>query len=262
MSTDLFKQQSRLVVQGVCHEIGCTPADIVEGRLTIVEGPAASRPEVVAFVATDGIGTVASVPGPLLDWVRNHAPERGHSRALQPFFLADLAAEIRRRGIARHPRAHGVALGFALAMVPELPAPPAGYELRQVDMEWVAGYRLTATFPNALGNPAAPASSQARAGAFAVFDPAGSPAAAAGWRDDGHGLLEIGVDVSPGCRGLGLGRLAVAAATRQILESGGTPFYSCGADNIPSQRTALSCGYLPIGLLGVIIDEAVLAQDD
>ena len=38
----------------------------------------------------------------------------------------------------------------------------------------------------------------------------------------------------------------VAAAVRSILERSQTPLYGCAADNIRSQRTALSVGFLPI----------------
>ena len=56
---------------------------------------------------------------------------------------------------------------------------------------------------------------------------------------------EIGVDVARHARGQGLGRAAVEEAVENIIAADNAPFYSCGASNIRSQRTALSSGFLP-----------------
>jgi len=57
---------------------------------------------------------------------------------------------------------------------------------------------------------------------------------------------EIGVDVVKTRQGQGLAPVVVAAAAQAILEADGAPFYACEATNIRSQRTALSCGFIPV----------------
>jgi hypothetical protein len=250
--TGLFLDQSRRVLAGLAHELGCEPGQLTSESLEVVERPMSSRPGKAALAATCGLGTVLSVPAPLVDWVHAHAPADKHFRALQPFFLAELAAEIGRRGLAPTATAHGFSQGFALNELPAIPAVPAQYSLASVDRDWMARYRLFKTFDNSLGEPGELDRVEKTKLALAILDSASQPAAVAGWWDDGHGRDEIGVDVRRESRGLGLGKLVVIAATHAILAAGGTPFYSCGASNIRSHRNALSCGFLPVFLAGYI----------
>ena len=78
-----------------------------------------------------------------------------------------------------------------------------------------------------------------------LYDAAGEPAAVAGAFET-HGMLEIGVDVVRGHRGLGLGRLVVSALAREIVARGQVPFYGCGATNIRSHRTAEASGFAAV----------------
>jgi predicted GNAT family acetyltransferase len=109
-----------------------------------------------------------------------------------------------------------------------------------------------AVFDNALGEMTEPDRIEKTRQAIAVLDADGEPAAIAGWWDEGHGRDEIGVDVRRDARGRGLGKLAVSAATQQILDADRTPFYSCGATNVRSHRNALSCGFLPVFTIGLV----------
>ena len=112
--------------------------------------------------------------------------------------------------------------------------------------DWIAKYRATGDFDNSLGEPE-PASAPAKAmTAMALLDAAGEPAAVAGIWDERHGRFEIGLDVRRADRGQGLAKPVVAAATRWIFEQGKTAIYTCGATNVRSHRTALSCGFLPL----------------
>jgi hypothetical protein len=258
--TDLFLAQSRRVLGGLAHELGCEPRHLTSESLEVVERPAPTGPGKVALAATCGLGTVLSVPAPLAGWVRDHAPPGRHFRAMQPFFLAELAAEIERSGLAPRVTAHGFSQGFALNELSALPAVPAGYSLVPVDRDWMARYRPANVFDNALGEPGELDRVEKTARAFAVLDSAGEPAAVAGWWADGHGREEIGVDVRRDSRGIGLAKLVVIAATRQIVETGGTPFYSCGATNVRSHRNALSCGFLPVFLIGYVWAPGELAS--
>ncbi len=70
----------------------------------------------------------------------------------------------------------------------------------------------------------------------------------AGASFDAEGLLQVGVDVLPGFRKLGIGKLVVGILTKAILENGDVPYYTTWAANIPSQNLAISVGYRPVFL--------------
>jgi GNAT superfamily N-acetyltransferase len=56
-------------------------------------------------------------------------------------------------------------------------------------------------------------------------------------------LWEVGVDVLPAGQGRGWGRAVVSAATAWILARAPVAYYTTGAFNVPSGRTAHSLGY-------------------
>ena len=56
-------------------------------------------------------------------------------------------------------------------------------------------------------------------------------------------LWEIGVDVLPASQGQGWGRATVSAATAWILARAPVAYYTTGAFNVPSCRTARSLGF-------------------
>ena len=116
----------------------------------------------------------------------------------------------------------------------------------------MARYRPSNVFDNALGEPDELDRVERTSRGCAILDSTGEPSAVAAWWNDGHGREEIGVDVRRDSRGLGLAKIAVIAATHSILESGGTPFYSCGATNVRSHRNALACGFLPVFVIGSV----------
>ena len=257
VSSALFREQSGRVIAALAAEMGCDAAQLRSERLEVVTLPADGRPGRAALAATCGVGTVVSVPGELVGWVRESAPRDMHFRAMQPCFLAELAAEIERRGLAAKASAHGFSLGFALDEEKEIPEIPAGFTIRAVERGWIGRYRPSAVFDNALGEMTEPDRIEKTRQAVAVLDAEGAPAAIAGWWDEGQGRDEIGVDVRRDARGIGLAKLVVTAATHRILETGRTPFYSCGATNVRSHRNALSCGFLPVFTIGMVRGEPV-----
>jgi|GEM_PF-1668982 len=249
--TTLFAIQSRRVLASLADELGCAPERLTSESLEVVVRPASRRPGQVVLAATCGLGTILSVPAAVVGWVRDNAPGT-HFRAMQPFFLAEVAAEIGRRGIAPGATAYGFSQGFALSELQPVPEAPAGHSLVSVEPGWMARYRPSNVFDNALGAPNESDRIEKTLRGFAALDSAGEPAAVAGWWSDGHGREEIGVDVRREARGSGLAKLVVIAATHAIIDAGGSPFYSCGVTNIRSHRNALACGFLPAFLTGSV----------
>lgn len=77
---------------------------------------------------------------------------------------------------------------------------------------------------------------------FAIRHKGRIAALATVWRTP-EGFWEIGVDVLPAGQSRGQGRAVVSAATAWILERAPVAYYTTGAFNVPSNRTALSLGY-------------------
>lgn len=58
-------------------------------------------------------------------------------------------------------------------------------------------------------------------------------------------LAEVGVDVAPPARGLGIGAAVVSALARALLDAGTVPHYATGPANVRSMRTAVRVGFAP-----------------
>jgi Acetyltransferase (GNAT) family len=247
----LFAAQSARMLAAVAGDLGCEVEALQSHALTVVPRPVPASERLVALAIDTGMGTVLSVEPALVDWARGNAPTDRHFRALQPFFLADLAQQARVAGFAGA-RPHGFSLGFALDHT-IIPGPlPHGHRLVTVDRAWMDRYRPTNEFDNALGEPDETDRFEKTRTAFAVLDIEGEPAAVAAVWDHGHGREEIGVDVRRNARGLGLAKVVVHAATEDVLRGGRIPFYSCGATNIRSHRNALACGFLPLYATAIV----------
>ena len=245
MTTALFREQSELLLVAIAADLGCDVGALWNHDLTVVEQPEPSTDGSIVLAVDSGLGTVLSVEPQLVGWTRAHAPSDFHFRAMQPFFLAELAARAQAAGWAGA-YARGYSLGFGLAEQLEAAPLPDGFRLKWAGTEWMERYRDSNVFKNAIGEPDEADRIAKTLTAFVAVDASGEPAAAAGIWDDGWGRDEIGVDVLRGMRGLGLARPLVIAATRHILDSGRVPFYSCGATNVRSHNNAIACGFRPV----------------
>lgn len=78
-----------------------------------------------------------------------------------------------------------------------------------------------------------------------LLSPQGEVCGVAGAYKEGTSLWQIGVDVLPSFRNLGLGAELVQRLTVMLLKNGECPYYGTNVGNIISMRTALSAGYVP-----------------
>ncbi|HEY5465697.1 MAG TPA: GNAT family N-acetyltransferase [Clostridia bacterium] len=67
----------------------------------------------------------------------------------------------------------------------------------------------------------------------------------AGASADSKTLWQIGIDVTPKYRGLGLGTYLVNLMKQEVLRHGVVPFYGTAESHIHSQNIALSAGFFP-----------------
>lgn len=250
VSNPLFEAQLTAVAAGMARETGCDPAMFAREELSIVPRPDPPAWAFTVMLCTFGTGTVLSVDPEYLEFVRQRPPKR-HFRAFNEGFLAPIVAEGTRRGVKLG--IHTGAIGYALATVPAV-QPVEDIRFEFAAPEWMAAERASGVFHNALGTPSEDYRDKQYRFAILARTSTGELAAVAGVFDT-TGLHEIGVDVARDFRGRGLANAVVARAAATILQSGETPFYSCGVTNIRSQRTALASGFLPVCSMAYVAPE-------
>ncbi len=67
----------------------------------------------------------------------------------------------------------------------------------------------------------------------------------AGASCDSPSMAQIGIDVLPEYRGMGIGAALVSACAAEVFRSGYVPYYGTWSGNIISQRLAVRCGFYP-----------------
>jgi len=85
---------------------------------------------------------------------------------------------------------------------------------------------------------------------LAAFDPDAAtalaePLAVAGASDDSPLMRQIGIDVLPAWRGVGIASVLVRDAARLTLAEGYLPFYGTSPSHMLSQRVAMNAGLVP-----------------
>lgn len=246
----LFQQQERAIREAYAAGLNGTVAAFEGDGVTIVERPEPNWGYVVNGT-TFARGTLLAVAPELLEFARANAPA-GHRAGTGMAFLSQLRGEAVRLGLGENLTTFAGAICWGLAAVPDAPALPAGLRFEEVGADWLNARIPEGAFENGAG-PADGGGGRAYRNKYgiAIRDTEGEVVALAGVFDT-YGMEEIGIDVIGGRQGEGLGRAAVAAATRAILERGQIPFYGCAPNNIRSQRTALSTGFLPVCSDGVV----------
>ena len=67
----------------------------------------------------------------------------------------------------------------------------------------------------------------------------------AGASSDSPTMAQIGIDVLPEFRGMGIGSALVSACAAEVFRSGYIPYYGTWCGNIISQKIAAACGFVP-----------------
>ncbi len=246
-----FGQAAAALKTVLASQLGCVPAALDGGALTVVDRPRDSREQHLAVIASTGLGSVVSVKDPRLgDWAREQTLEH-HFRVLAPSFLEGMTARARELGYTGA-RSHSLSEGMVLAGdLPPRPL-PAGYRLIELPLAEQERLRTGGQFENALGEPSESQKIAAMRVAFAAQAPDGSLAGVAGAWDQYPGIDEIGIDVAPAHRGQGLATALTDHAVRWVREQGRWPIYTYGIWNIRSMNNGLSAGFRPLWLLSIV----------
>ena len=238
MTADLFRRYSSAAREAYAKGLRCDVGAFDREELTIVDRPK-NVPWFTALAATFGTGTVLCIDPAYRAFAETNRPKK-HYHAMSTSFLASIAAEGERRGAKM--LYWSPSLCFTIADEPPAVEPPPGFELREHDAAWMNAEQANNRFENGVGVAGTDGREFRNRFALALYDAQGEPAAVAGAFDT-YGMLEIGVDVARGHRGLGLGRLVVSAMAREIMRRDEVPFYGCGTTNLRSHLTAEACGF-------------------
>lgn len=82
----------------------------------------------------------------------------------------------------------------------------------------------------------------------------------AGVSADCETMYQIGIDVLPAYRKKGVAKALVSAITKETLTLGKVPFYCAAWSNIPSARTAITCGFYPAWVEMTVKSEEYIAE--
>jgi GNAT superfamily N-acetyltransferase len=219
-------------------------AFVADGLLiTVAEARAGRRgfplPDRPLLIVTMGAGVVVSCHPERIDWLRVTLAQRPRDS----IFSAATIAELTREVAPDRQEVRGPDLKYVCA--PDdfrSPADPEGVTIAAVEGAAVADLYRYPGFGNALAyrrNHPRPdvAAVVARRGE-AVIGIAGASA-------DCQALWQIGVEVVPEARGLGIGRALVGRLTEVVFRRGHIPYYSTAVANLRSAGLALGLGYRP-----------------
>lgn len=226
-------------------EFGCSPEDFTQPGLTLT--PAAFRPGSRETIPKDPVllmaGTGNSVAVSADEDPRKLVEElAGKVNGLHRLFefpaLRELDAELRKYGRTLWGTEHFFLPGGPLREI----ALPGELRYRWFDAETVREFYPNNRFPMALG--AEPNPSRPDVIALAALD-GDRIIGVAGASADTEMMWQVGIDVTEGYRGKGLGTALVSALSREIERRGKLPFYGTAAGNLHSQAIAVRCGFVP-----------------
>jgi GNAT superfamily N-acetyltransferase len=242
VGTATLERHLREVHRAYCTGLGAAVDEVTAGRVVVVARPEQHwgfRAVGVAFADS----TLLSVAPHWLDRARELAPEVHHHRV-----LLDVLSSLRDTANAdgEEVTLHAPAMCWALGDEPSEPGLPEGLRFEVVSELWLNERISDGRFENGAGQVSGVDGRTYRNQfGVAVLDESDHPVAVAGVFLT-YGLREIGIDVVEERRGEGIGRALVASTAREIVDRGYTPFYGCAPTNLPSVRTALSVGFVPV----------------
>lgn len=226
-------------------DYSCEEADLLSDRITIVpheqrEGGRGFQVSAKSFqLVTIGDGVVIATCPDHLDWARNQMS--GMSR--DDLFSAAMIGKIATRIDPDTQQLHGPYLRYAVSSDRFRPASGQHGDM----IELIADEQVWALV-NHPGFPHALSLSPGRKGgrlAAAVASDGSRMIGVAAACEEAAGLWQIGVDVLPEARGMGIARQVVGEVAQAILDRGGVPFYTAAASNIASCSTAIGLGFWP-----------------
>lgn len=223
----------------------CNPEDFLslENKATlsrISSGRRRFREEADFFkAATMGYGTVISAASEMLDFSQDILGKCRGAEIFEQTKIWKINAQL-----AKYNKAIAFNSIFYLPSTPYRYVPKDGFRLKfYEEKEIVSELYPVKGFDNALMYNA----SKPRRDVLAVCAlNGGQIVGMAGASNDSDRFWQIGIDVLPEYRGLGIATELVSALTQAVFMHGAVPYYGTWSGNIASQNTARRAGYYPV----------------
>ncbi len=216
-----------------CKENKATLANIMDGRRIF-------RAEPDFFKAgTMGNGTVITAAGEMLDFANELAKKYGGAEIFELTKIREINEQL-----VKYNKAIAFNSIFYLPVTPYKYIPSNNFKLRFYEKpEIISELYPVKNFNNALMYD----STKPRHDVLAVcaFDN-GQIIGMAGASNDSERFWQIGIDVLPEYRRMGIAAELVSALTKAFFEHGAIPYYGTWSGNIASQNTARRAGYYPV----------------
>lgn len=223
----------------------CSPEDFLckENKTTlarIMDGRRVFRAEPDFFkVGTMGNGTVITAASEMLDFANELAAKYGGAEIFELTKIREINVQL-----AKYNKAIAFNSIFYLPVTPYTYTPNNEFELRFYEKsEIISELYPVKGFNNALMYD----SSKPRRDMLAVCAfKNGKIIGMAGASNDSERFWQIGIDVLPEFRGMGIAAELVSALTQAVFMHGAIPYYGTWSGNIASQNTAKRAGYYPV----------------
>lgn len=225
-------------------DLNCSPRDFFKPENTVTipqnkEGRRLFTDEPPLFrVASMGMGAVIAAAGAVTPYAKLLAEQRGGAEIFEASAVSALNREL---------FSHGCCVGHhSQYYLPRTPyrsgARHEGYTLRVFEGAELGELYSCEGFSNALLYR----NEGARRDILAVCAINGRRIMGiAGASNDSPVMAQIGIDVLPEFRGMGVGAALVSACAAELLAAGFIPYYGTWSGNIISQRLAAKCGFFP-----------------
>jgi len=189
-------------------------------------------------IATMGRGAVVSVNSAIMEFASKLA--KNH----EGIFLFDGKGIFSiNKELEKHNKTIGIISQFYLPVTPYKQIKADGFRLKTYEYDEIHSelYRLKG-FSNAIMYE----DKGERRDVLAVCAVNGnSVVGMAGASSDSERFWQIGIDVLPEYRGMGIAAALVSALTVEVFMRGAIPYYGTWSGNIASQNVARKCGYYP-----------------
>ncbi len=236
-----WKYYGKLLAQ-LALDYNCVPEDL-EAKENVVtvsrlrEGRRSYTREVPFLqMVTTGGNTVVMADERLHGFLREFVSGAEGHRLFEHGKLSELDAELNKYGYRMAPTHH--------MFLPCRDVKPKGeWRAEWFDEDGIRPFYGDKRFPNAISYPE-PCPARPDRLAVAAFD-GDVIMGMAGCSEDAPHWQQIGIDVLPRYRSMGLGACLVTMLKNRIIETGDVPFYGTASANIRSQNIALNSGFRP-----------------
>ena len=236
------EQIDQAVKRQLSYEFNCRPEDFSKEENVITAGILHEKRRMFSDkpfflqMATFGNNSVITADERIHPWLQEWAGGRKGYWLFEQHNYIELDQKLREYGY------HMSLTHHMFVPVPEYMNMKTDLTIRWLEQEDIAAYYGREEFSNALCDRFYPERPDVLA--VTALD-GGKIMGMAGCSADTPEMWQVGVDVSPKYRGRGIGKTLVSLLRDEVFRRGALPYYGTSLSNLPSWKTALSCGFVP-----------------